>query len=83
MEQSGWPTIVPIVQVDILIIFYVLLIFLQILNVCLEEMLFDKSLLLEDFNKAKCHLDNVTSLDHHSGLYRYDVPILDSYPALL
>ena len=44
---------------------------LQIVNVCLEEMLFDKSLLLEDFNKAKHHLDNIASLDHYSALYRY------------
>lgn len=49
---------------------------LQIVNVCLEEMLFDKSLLVEDFNKAKHHLDNIASLDHHSALYRYGVYIV-------
>ena len=41
------------------------------MNQCLEEIMFDKSILLEDFYKAELHLRNIVSLDNNSAEYRY------------
>ena len=45
--------------------------FAQVLSLCLEELLFDRSVLQEDFTKAQHHLNNITVLDHCSAQYRY------------
>ena len=47
------------------------LLFVQVLNLCLEELLFDGSVLQEDFTKAEHHLNKITELDHYSAQYRY------------
>ncbi len=54
-------------DICLLFIFY----YLQVLNLCLEELLFDRSVLQEEFTKAHHCLNKITELDHYSAQYRY------------